>query len=67
MQVFQLMFKGKPKNPVDWQMYGMTRSEFENSMMNPLKQQLLQSNDQETKDEYYCIWCFKKPKEDEYK
>ena len=45
----------------------MTRSEFENSMMNPLKQQMLQSADQESKDEYYCIWCFKKPKEDEYK
>jgi hypothetical protein len=25
------------------------------------------SNDQEGKDEYYCIWCFKKPKDDEYK
>ena len=35
MQVFQLMFKGKPKNPKDWQMYGMAKHEFEGSMMNP--------------------------------
>ena len=31
------MFKGKKANPIDWQMYGMTKAEFEVSMMNPVR------------------------------
>lgn len=37
MKVFQLMFKGKKKNYLDWQMYGMSKTEFDGSMLNPSK------------------------------
>lgn len=60
------MFKGKKKNPIDWQMYGMTKHEFDGSMLNPMRVQQIKgaSNKADSmKDEYYCLWCFKKPKE----
>ena len=39
MKVFELMFKGKKKNLVEGQMYGMSKQEFKGSMMNPQRQQ----------------------------